>query len=243
MKFRSPSRQDFNKAAEKTKAFAKKALKVGKWAGVGAFVTAALWDGGLFYNYAGPNKLTLRTSFGAVDQKHDMQPGFYFHVWPFSYTHDYSSEVQTIEFGAGGKYFVPWGENTADQNHLHAKLRLNYRVMPDKQKLGYHRWEMDNILSKSDGYWMLTRMMNASANAVMGKDNIAKIMANPDQFSKDFYEDLQFRLKQNNVPIEIESIELKKFATFFPTKSVSYQKIENPDAKGYQPLDNQDGPK
>lgn len=195
---------------------------------VGLFLlaAAAIIDGGILYNYAPANKFTLKSTFGKVDDK-TQSSGFYAHLPFVQYVHDYRKEVQTIDFSVGGIRFLPFGESTADKNHLDADVKLNYRVIEDAKKLGFHAWEMDGYLLQ-DGYWLLTDMMNQSGNAVMGDRSLAETVSDPKRFTKEFFEDLAFRLEQNNVPVEIESVELQKFKTFAPTKTVSYHKIENP---------------
>ncbi len=193
--------------------------------GLFLLTAATLVDGGLLYNYASTDKFTLKSTFGKVADK-TTPSGLYFHIPFIQYVHDYHKGVQTIDYSAGGMRFLPFGESTSDRNHLSSSLRLNYRVTEDTKKLGYHPWAMDGYLLP-DGYWLLTDMMNQSANAVMGKQPLTETVGNPEKYIKEYYEDLTFRLEQNNVPVEIESLELQKFNTFFPTRSVSYQKIDN----------------
>lgn len=187
---------------------------------------AAIMDGGILYNYAPSNKFTLKSTFGKVAD-HTTPSGLYFHVPFVQYDHDYRKEVQTIDFNAGGMRFLPFGESTADKNYLSSSLRLNYRVTEDTKKLGYHPWSMDGYLLP-DGYWLLTDMMNQSANAVMGDHSLAETVGNPERYMEEFCDDLMFRLEQNNVPVDVESVELQQFNTFFPTKSLSPQKIIDP---------------
>jgi hypothetical protein len=193
--------------------------------GLFLLATSAITDGGLLYNYAPANKFTLGSTFGKVADE-TTPSGLNFHFAPVYYVHDYRKEVQTIDFCVGGIRFMPFGKSTADQNHLNADVKLNYRVTEDEEKLGYHAWEMDGYLLP-DGYWLLTDMMNQSANAIMGQRQLAETTSDPERFTEEFYEDLAFRLEQNNVPVDLESIEFEGFGTNFPTRSVSYQKVVN----------------
>jgi len=199
--------------------------------GLFLLTAATIIDGGLLYNYAAANKFTLKSSFGKVADK-TTSSGLHFHIPFVQYVHDYRKEVQTIDFSVGGIRFLPFGESTADKNHLGADVKLSYRVTEDTKKLGYHPWEMDGFVMQ-DGYWLLTDMMNQSGNAVMGDRPLAETISDPKRFVEEFYEDLAFRLEQNNVPVKIESLELQKFNTFGPTKTVSYHKV--PDPKTLQP--------
>jgi len=77
----------------------------------------------------------------------------------------------------------------------------------------------------ADGYWLLTRRMNESANAILGRRSMTEIASDPKRFMQEFHEDLKARLEQNNIPVEIESIELHGFNTIGPTRVVAYEVI------------------
>lgn len=194
--------------------------------GLFLLTAATAVDGGLLYNYAGAEKFTLKSTMGAVAEK-TTPSGLYMHLPLVQYVHDYHKGTQTIDVTSGGMRFFPSGESTKDKNYLGAEGRLLYRVTEDAEKLGYHPWAMDGYVLP-DGYWLLTDMMNQSANAVLGNRSLAGTQSNPELYAEEFYEDLDFRLKQNNVPVEVESYELKRFKTFGPTQTVSYQKVMNP---------------
>ena len=202
--------------------------------GLFSLAAASVLDGGIVYNYAPSNKFTLKSTLGKVADQ-TTPSGLYLHLPFVQYVHDYHKEVQTIEYSAGGMRFLPLGASTNDQNHLSASMKLNYRVTEDTKQLGYHPWAMDGYILQ-DGYWILTDMMNQSANAVMGDRPMVETMSDPERFTEEFYEDLEFRFKQNNMPVDIESIEFQKFNTFFSTKTVSYQKFVNPQHKQPTPL-------
>lgn len=185
---------------------------------------ALITDGGLIYNYAAPNQFTLKTNWSAVSDE-TTGSGLHLHLWPATYTHDYPAQIQRINFNAGGIWHLPFGDSTADQNHLHARMRLNYTVSQDTDSLQYHRWGMEDYFGLPAGYFMLTGYMNSSANAIMGQDEMGVTLGNPEAYLEAFSRDFSFRLQQNNVPIQIESIELEGFGTFFPTRDVSYNRI------------------
>ena len=196
--------------------------KAAAFLALGTVFASVAFDGGLLFNKINPNQFGIKTSFGKVTSD-ILSPGYRFHVPLIQYTHDYNAQVQRIRFTAGGIYFLPFGKSTGDQNTLLSEIVLNYRVLSDKQKLGYHRWAMDGFLLP-DGFWILTRRLNESVNAVMGKQRMAETLSNPEQFMLDLHSDLKLRLETNNIPVQIESIELNKFKTFLPVKSISYQK-------------------
>jgi hypothetical protein len=157
-----------------------------------------------------------------------LQPGMHPQFPFFQFTHHYESGTQRIEFDAGGCRFLPFCESTNDRNSITAKVVLNYKIQQDANKMALHRWSMDGFVFQ-DGYWLLTRMLNDSANAVLGKQAMHQTLANQADFLKALYEDFSFRLKQNNVPVDIESLELKEFETSLNTaRTVSYEVVRGP---------------
>jgi regulator of protease activity HflC (stomatin/prohibitin superfamily) len=193
-----------------------------------AFAAAA--TGYSSYNYVGPDQFAIRETLGSVTSKEALPPGLYFHLPFVQYTHSYQSGVQKISFNAGCGRFNPFVDSTADQNELMAQVTLQYKVTPDIAKLSLHRWSMDGWMM-ADGYWLISGMMNDSANAVFGKRTMAETIANPARFAAEFAEDVKFRLEQNNVPVEIESIEVHGFkTTYLPTRTVSYEAVRKPQA-------------
>lgn len=148
---------------------------------------------------------------------------------PFvQFTHNFQSSTQRAEFNAGSCRFWPMCANTQDHNSLIAQVVLNYKVKPDAQNLSYHLWEMDGFVMP-DGYWLATRVLNESTNAVMGRNDMATIMKYPEQLLKQIKDDFVFRLEQNNIPIEVESLELKKVSTsFWPANRVYYAVVKGP---------------
>ena len=156
------------------------------------------------------------------------EPGITLQIPFFQFTHNYMANTQKINFNAGSCRFLPMCKSTLDQNALTADISLNYRVLPNAEKLSFHLWEMDGFITK-DGYWLLTRMLNDSTNAVMGKSTMTQLLAAPEKFLKDVKEDFAFRIKQNNIPIEIESLEMKEFSTsIWPVHSVQYAVVKGP---------------
>lgn len=175
-----------------------------------------------------PDQIGLRENFYLATGHDVLKPRIYFQVPFIQYTHKYAANTQDIEFNAGGCRFWPSCDSTKDKNPLRAELVLHYRVLPDAQKLAMHRWAMEGFIMQ-DGYWLLTRMMNTSANAILGQKSMAEILNNPDQIRKEIYEDLTNRLALNNIPVEIQSLELKGFSTWYtPARSVSYGVTVNP---------------
>ena len=173
-----------------------------------------------------PGEFAIRETFYRMTSD-IIKPGIHPQVPFVQFTHNFETNTQRAEIKAGSCRFWPLCNSTKDGNALTAEVALNYKVLPDAQKLGFHLWSMDGFIMP-DGYWLVTRMLNDSANAVMGRYDMAQIMANPEKFAKELKEDLIFRLQQNNIPVEIESLELKSFSTSYePVKSVNYVTMKN----------------
>lgn len=185
------------------------------------------------------NEFGLRQTVGIVNS--DLKkPGIHFQI-PFAQlTHAYRASTQTIKFGAGSNRFIPWDMNTTDKNVLIADITINYTVKPDAEKLKLWRWEMRDWFTGRNGYWLLTDMANTSANAVLGNRTMAEAISKPVDFAQDFYANYVARLETNNIPVEIQSIEIERTrTTLWPTHSVHYVRVINPSAQPPQPV----GPK
>lgn len=178
----------------------------------------------------GPNEFGLQQTMGVVTS--DVRgPGLYFQV-PFAQiTHSYRSNTQTLQFGAGSNRFFPWKIDTSDRNLLVADVAVNYKVIPDAQKLAFWRWAMRDWFTGRNGYWLLTDMANTSANVVLGQKTMAETLSKPTEFAQDYYQDLSTRLDINNIPVQIQSIEVNGVrTTFWPTRSVQYRKVVAQDS-------------
>lgn len=172
-----------------------------------------------------PDQVGLRDTFYAVTGDL-LKPGIYFQFPYIQYTHKYSLRTQQIEFNAGSCRFIPVCDSTGDRNPLMAQIVLQYKVTPDLQKINFHRWAMGTWGTGRDGYWLITDLLNTSANAVMGQKSMAETLSNPDGFIHDLRRDFAERLETNNIPVKIESLELKSFLTsYVPTRTVSYANV------------------
>jgi hypothetical protein len=171
-----------------------------------------------------PQQIGLRETFYIMTGNKVLQPKIYTQFPFVQYTHKYGANTQTIEFNGGGCRFLPNCDSTGDQNNLSAEFRLNYKVIPDAQKLSFHRWEMEKWGTGRNGYWTLTSMLNTSANAILGQKSMKESLnSDPNAFAKAVFNDLSYRLAQNNIPVEVESLELKEFKTWYvPTRTVAY---------------------
>ena len=96
------------------------------------------------------------------------------------------------------------GRNTKDQNMLSAEMRLHYTIDPREGVLALHIATM----SDDNGKELLESLMDQSFNAVVGERPASDHMADPETLLASFGENLQWREKQNNVPISVDAIEL-----------------------------------
>jgi len=176
------------------------------------------------------NEIGLRTTFGVASLRL-LGPGLHFQFPFVSITHAYRLNTQTINFGAGSGRFLPFWNDTSDRNILVTDIRVQYKVVPDARKLSFWRWDMGGwgltVNTGADGYWKLTSLINDSANAVFGRRAAAEPMYIPNQFANELYRDINFRFAQNNIPVQVESLEVKQIRTarFFPVRTVSYQVV------------------
>lgn len=175
------------------------------------------------HTYVGSDQFGLRTTLGVASDK-TLPPNLYLHVPLLQYTHNYQANTQRIEFRAGGMRWVPFTASTNDQNVLTANLALNYRVTQDPEKLALHRWAMDGYFMP-DGYFLLTGLLNDSVNAVMGQQSLAKTINDPKAFTDAVRADLAFRIEQNNVPVQIESLELHSFDTSMRSSHINSYEV------------------
>lgn len=196
-----------------------------KAAGALATTAALALTGYAAGNKINPKQFGLRETFYAVVGDTLLDSRIHMQVPFVQYTHTYDMNTQKINFNAGSCRFVPFCDSTADQNPLTSNITLHYKVVKDHQKITYHRWAMEGFIMP-DGYWLLTDMMNTSANAVLGRNTMAHTLSNPQEYLKALHEDLSIRLAQNNIPVEIESLELAALnSSYAPTRTVSYQSI------------------
>jgi regulator of protease activity HflC (stomatin/prohibitin superfamily) len=96
------------------------------------------------------------------------------------------------------------GRNTKDQNMLSSEKRFHYTIDPSQGVIALHLETMSN----DNGKELLEELMDQSFNAVVGERPASDHMANPDDLLYGFAENLEWRLKQNNVPISIDAVEL-----------------------------------
>jgi regulator of protease activity HflC (stomatin/prohibitin superfamily) len=194
--------------------------KAARIAAIVLTAAAVLYSG---QNMVAPGQFGMRVSFLKADPI-VQENGWKVFVPLLQYVHSYNLNTQRIEFNAGSCRFFPGCNSTADHNPLLARVGISYKVRPDIPKLAMQRWAMDGWVMP-DGYWLISELANDSANAVLGRQSMAQALQQPEKFLKDFENDLKTRLEQSNVPIDVQSVELRDMGTKFPTRA-TFNKLQ-----------------
>ncbi len=97
--------------------------------------------------------------------------------------------------------------NTSDQNHLHGKMKMHFKNDPKSGVIEYHVKDM----AWDDGKHLLTRLMHDSFDAVARSTTATGSINNPKDFLLAFANNLQQRLIQNQVAIELDMFEFQEF--------------------------------
>lgn len=120
-------------------------------------------------------------------------------TWPFIEDVDqFQNNTIILETTAGT------GRNTKDQNMLSAENRFHYTIDPTQGSIALHL----STMSDDNGKTLLEGLMDQSFDAVVGARPASNHMADPEALLSGFADNLEWRLKQNNVPISIDAIEL-----------------------------------
>jgi len=179
------------------------------------------------YSNVRPSQFGLQEIYYTRVEGDILKPGIRGQIPLLHFTHTFNAKTQTISYNAGGCRFKPGCESTGDHNPLRVELELSYRVIPDRDKLTAHLWDMEGYILP-DGYWLLTEMMNTSANAALGKQSMIQHLDNPKVILKNIHDDLAQRLTLNNIPVEIERLEIKSLNTsYIPTRFPNYDSISH----------------
>lgn len=136
--------------------------------------------------------------FGQLESDH-LKPGIYPKV-PF-FEKIYTLNNNTIIMETDG---VGAGNNSSDQNAVTADFRIHYKVNP---KVGSIALNIEKI-TDNHGQGLIKDLEGQALNAAVGSRPATDTLADPVGFLKAFKENLEWRIGQNNVPAEIDSIEL-----------------------------------
>ncbi len=96
------------------------------------------------------------------------------------------------------------GRNTHEQNMLTADLRIHYKIKPE---IGSIALQIDNMVT-DQGKALLEEVADNSLDSVVGERHSMDHLANPQGLLQGLADNFEWRFRQNNVPAEIDSIEL-----------------------------------
>lgn len=154
----------------------------------------------------------VRITLGQM--KNDMlKPGFYLKYPVYDSIEIFSNNTVIVESEVGSiATSTNSGElNSSDRNPISARLRTHYRINP---KVGSIALKLPELLGDSNnGEKAFQEFENQSFNAVVGSRPAADTLADPKGFLEAFLDNLKWRLAQNNMPIEVDVVELKSFHT------------------------------
>ncbi len=185
---------DEAKDAIKGKAKAAWTNKASRW-GLGISF-AASFIGTQSYEIVPPMNFAARETLGQMVAT-NLKSGFYWKL-PIQDTFYILRENTIIlEASAGGS------RNTKDQNDLSVEMRLHYKNNPKSGVLAYHVKEMAN----DGGAKLLKGLIDQSVDAAAGYKAAIDSVNDPKTLLFTVADNLQWRLNQNNVAIEVDAIE------------------------------------
>lgn len=164
----------------------------------GAFAVVASVIGGCrSYDSVPQQSFGVRVTRGQVQPKL-LEPAYYGKLPVLDKIYSFSNNVIILETTAGNP------RNTKDQNDFSVDLRLHYQIKPDAGVLSFHLEE----LSDNNGKALLTTQLSNSVDSVVGQLTSQEALAAPADILKHIVPQFEWRLKQNNVAVEIDTIEL-----------------------------------
>lgn len=96
------------------------------------------------------------------------------------------------------------GRNTKDQNSYSARMRIHYKIKPDAGILAFHLDEMKN----ENGKGLILGHMHKALDGVVGQRSVAESLISPPTVLSEFANQLDWRLAQNNIAIQVDTIEM-----------------------------------
>lgn len=162
-----------------------------------AFLTVA---GGITayrsFKIVSPNEFGVRVTAGEV-QKDIINPGMHKKYPAFDKIHTFNNNTVILEGTVGD------GKNTKDQNAFSADVRLHYNIDPNAGILAFHLGEM----ADDNGKDLITAQMSKAMNAAVGQRTTPESLVSPADVLEAFVDQLEWRLKQNNIAVKIDTVE------------------------------------
>lgn len=168
----------------------------------GAIVAAMLCVIGLIaalnsYTIVKPKHFGVKVELGEVTPV-VLNPGLHWRHPFISEIPEYNNNTIILEDKIGDD------NNTKDQNPYEISVRVHYNISPDAGILAFHLAEMGT----DDGEELLKSQMNKALNAVVGQRTTVETLVSPETVLKAFLDQLEWRLKQNNIAIKIDTVEM-----------------------------------
>lgn len=152
-----------------------------------------------------PQQYGVRVRNGQLDVANQhLQPGLYWTRPIFDTIYKLKENTIILDLDSIGDTSEP---NTQDQNILRAKMRMHYKNDPKSGVIAFHVSDM----SQDDGKELLTKLLSQSFDAAAGSEKAVGALNDPRKFLFTLADNLQWRLNQNNVAIELDAFELLQF--------------------------------
>ncbi len=153
--------------------------------------------GSCSYSVVPPKHFGVKVTWGQVEPE-TYAPGPHAKNPLVGKFYDFNNNVVILETSVGS------GKNTKDQNSYRADIRVHYNIKPDAGILAFHLNEMGN----DDGKQLLIEQLDKSMNAVVGQRTTPESLVTPDDVLKGLLSQIEWRLKQNNIALQIDTIEM-----------------------------------
>jgi len=171
--------------------------KKGFWLSAAFVAVAGTIIGLRSYDSVPKNSFAVRVKGNEV-QKELYQPGYYPKRFFLDDFYSFSNNTVIMEAVVGK------AGNTKQQNSFSMAVRLHYKIKPDAGVIQFH---LDG-LRDDNGKKLLTEQMNNSVDALVADTNDDDAMKKAKELLEQFIPQLQMRLKQNNIAVEIDMVEL-----------------------------------
>ncbi len=112
-------------------------------------------------------------------------------------------------------------KNTSDQNSIVADFRFHVKINP---KVGSLALTINKVASERRAENTLKDLQNQALDASVGKFSSSATEADPKAFLERFKANLEWRIQQNNLPIEIDAVELLEMRAGGPEGATSGQR-------------------
>lgn len=182
------------------------------------------------YEIVPPMNFAARERLGQMVAT-NLKPGFYWKMPAFDKFYILRENTIILNVVTSGN------RNTQDQNNLSVEMRLHYKNNPKSGVLAYHVKEM----ADDGGAKLLRDLINQSVDATAGYKRAVDSINDPKTFLFTLADNMQWRLNQNNVAIEVDAIELNVMSVGTLRTPVQMRLKSQEDGKSWK-IENVTGP-